>query len=118
MRIQGSNIAVEGGEYVVNRQSTDKNLGLLGYINSQRRELDSNDLHTFFSTPFPRYQRPEFTSMFEEGGQVPISPMSDNSDVERLLAGMQNLKIDSHVSVTDINTVQQNMVRVDEWTGI
>ena len=56
--------------------------------------------------------------MFEEGGQVPISPMSDNSDVERLLAGMQNLKIDSHVSVTDINTVQQNMVRVDEWTGI
>ena len=27
-------------------------------------------------------------------------------------------KIESRVSVTDINTVQENMVKVDEWVGL
>jgi len=117
MRIEGTNIEVEGGEYVVNRKSTEKNLPLLRYINGERRELRANDLSGFFSVSTPRFQRPAYMSVFEDGGQVPVMPETSSPDVERLLAGMENIKIEPKVSVTDINTVQQQMVKIDEWTG-
>lgn len=120
MRIQGTNIEVEGGEYVVNREATNKNLGLINYINSQRRELDSNDLHTFFgqSITTPTFSPPSFMAEMQRGGHIPsFEPNVDITNSE-LLEGMSKIKIEPRVSVTDINTVHENMVKVDEWTGL
>lgn len=120
MRIMGSNIEVEGGEYVVNRKSTKKNLGLIDYINSQNKELTSSDINSYFSQPFdtPTFTPSPFIQIMQDGGQVPMLPMQSSTDVERLLAGMQQIKLESRVSVTDINTVQDNIVKVDEWVGL
>jgi hypothetical protein len=72
MRIEGTNMEVEGGEYVVNRISTDKNLGLVKYINEQCRELKPNDLNAFFSRSSQGLQ-PFFKRMLADGGQLPVN---------------------------------------------
>ena len=115
MRVEGTNIEVEGGEYVINRQSTAKNLGLLEYINSQRRELTSADLGTFFSSK--SFESP-FKKMFETGGQLPPINTSVNVDNEILIDAIKSLKIEPKVSVTDINNAQGNLVEVNNWTGL
>lgn len=117
MQIEGTNIEVEGGEYVVNRTSTERNLGLIRYINSQRRELKPTDLNNYF-TSSQRVAEPQFRRMFEEGGQLPVINNSVNVDNEHLIAAIQSMKIEPRVSVTDINTVQASMVSVNEWTGM
>ena len=119
MRILGSNIEVEGGEYVVNRKTTQKNLGLMDYINSQDRALTPSDISSYFNQPLaaPSLAPSPFAEMMQPMS-APSLPMKDSADVERLLAGMQQIKLESRVSVTDINTVQENMVKVDEWVGL
>lgn len=116
MRIEGTNIEVEGGEYVVNRESTRKNIELIQYINRQRRELGSDDLNNFFTSPTPN-QRTPFLSVLEEGGRFPMMPLSSNFDAE-ILQAVKGINLQPRVSVTDINTVQEQMARVDEWTGL
>ncbi len=115
MRIMGSNVEVEGGEYVINKQSTSKNLGLLEYINGERRGLRYSDMNTFFGqTP----STPSFlTQMMNEPSVVPQLPMKDSVDTQ-ILSAIERINFQPRVSVTDINTVHDNMVKVDEWTGL
>lgn len=117
MRIEGSNIEVEGGEYVVNRESTAKNINLIKYINSQRRELKPVDLTSFFSKSSQGFE-PSFSRIMAQGGQLPAFNTSVNMDNDQLIEAIQSIKIEPRVAVTDINTVQDNMVRVDSWTGM
>ena len=116
MPILGSNVEVEGGEYVVNKQSTSKNLGLLEYINGERRGLGYMDMNTYFgeqSVP------PSFlTQMMNEPSVVPQLPMNESVDTNRILSAIDSINFQPRVSVTDINTVHDNMVKVDEWTGL
>lgn len=115
MPILGSNVEVEGGEYVVNKQSTSKNLGLLEYINGERRGLGYMDMNTYFgeqSVP------PSFlTQMMNEPSVVPQLPMKDSVE-SQILNAIERINFQPRVSVTDINTVHDNMVKVDEWTGL
>ena len=118
MRIEGTNIEVEGGEYVVNRESTSKNLGLVRYINSQRKELTPSDINNFFSKTSQGYE-PPFRKYFEAGGQltppvidVPTEGMSN----EDLLKAIKSINM--KVAVTDIMRVQDEMAQVDGWSGI
>lgn len=116
MRIEGTNIEVEGGEYVVNRESTRKNIGLISYINKQRRALDSEDIHSYFSSPMPS-QRASFLNVLEEGGQVPMMPVSNNIESE-ILHAVREINFQPRVAVTDIHHAQQQMTQVDEWVGM
>lgn len=116
MRIEGTNIEVEGGEYVINRRSTAKNLALLEYINSSDRPLRPIELMSVTQNPMTMPN--QIKHSLESGGQIPIMPTLDNTDVDRLLVGMQNIKIEPRVSVTDINAVQDQIVKLDEWIGI
>lgn len=118
MRVEGTNIEVEGGEYVVNRRSTARNMDLLRYINSERRALDADDLNNFFSSSTPTAHRPAFMTMLEDGGQVPMIASAVDINNRDLLEGIQRIKIEPRVAVTDINNVTQQMTQVDEWTGI
>lgn len=115
MRIMSSNVEVEGGEYVVNKQSTRKNLGLLEYINGERRGLGYSDMNTFFG------QTPStssfLTQMMNEPSVVPQLPIKDSVD-SQILSAIERINFQPRVSVTDINTVHDNMVKVDEWTGL
>jgi len=117
MRVEGTNIEVEGGEYVINRESTSKNLGLIKYINSQRRELRPTDLSSFFSKSSQGFE-PPFKRMFETGGMLPPIENSVNIDNESLVEAIQSIKIEPKVAVTDINNAQDSLVAVDNWTGL
>lgn len=117
MRIEGTNMEVEGGEFVVNRISTDKNLGLVKYINEQKRELKPNDLNSFFSRSSQGLQ-PTFKSMLADGGQLPVIEPTNNIDNESLIQAIKSIKIESKVAVTDIHKVEDNMVSVNGWSGV
>jgi len=117
MRIEGTNIEVEGGEYVVNRESTAKNIGLIRYINTQRRELTPNDISGYFSTGINRYE-PPFKRMFETGGQLPNIENNVTIDNDALIEAIESIHIEPRVSVTDINTVQNEIVSIDDWTDL
>lgn len=117
MRIEGTNIEVEGGEYVVNRESTNKNLGLVRYINSQRRKLTPTDLNGFFSRPLPNFE-PPFRKHFEAGGEIPAIESPDTLSNEMLVDAIKAIRIEPKVAVTDILRVQDEMTQVDGWSGI
>lgn len=117
LRIEGTNIEVEGGEYVVNRESTDKNMGLIRYINSQRRELTPSDISSFFARTSQGFE-PPFGRAFESGGQLPAVTAPDNVDNETLVEAIRSIRIEPRVAVSDINRVQDEMVSVDNWVGL
>lgn len=117
MRIEGTNMEVEGGEYVVNRESTSKNLGLVRYINSERRELKPADIESFFARSSQGFE-PSFRRMFEDGGQLPAVDPNSSIDNEALIYAIKNIRIEPRVAVTDIHKVQDTMVSVDGWTGV
>ena len=117
MRIEGTNMEVEGGEYVVNRVSTNKNLGLVKYINEQRRELSPSDLNTYFSRS-SQMAEPSFKRMFADGGQLPAINNTVNIDNDNLIKAIQSIRIEPKVAVTDIAKVQDSMVSVDGWAGV
>ena len=117
MRIEGTNMEVEGGEFVVNRVSTDKNLRLVKYINEQRRELKPKDLDAFFARSSQGLE-PSFKRMFAQGGQLPTIEPATNVDNDSLIKAIQAIKIEPKVAVTDIHRAQDNMVSVSGWSGV
>lgn len=117
MRVEGTNIEVEGGEYVVNRESTNKNIGLVKYINSQRRTLGPNDLSSFFSKSAQSFE-PPFKKMFADGGRLPAIENTVSIDNDALVDAIQGIKIEPKVSVVDINKAQNNLVNIDDIVGM
>jgi myosin heavy subunit len=117
MRIEGTNMEVEGGEYVINRESTSKNLRLVRYINSQRKELTPIDMSNFFTKTTQGYE-PPFRHQFESGGQLPSINTSSTINNEALIDAIKSIKINSKVAVTDIHRAQESMVNVTGWAGV
>lgn len=116
MRIEGTNIEVEGGEYVVNRESTNKNLGLLQHINSKKRELSLNDISSYFSSPNSSME--SVRSSFASGGQLPVVENSIIIDNGAVVDAIESLDIKPVVSVVDIARGQSMSVKVEDITGI
>jgi len=117
MRIEGTNMEVEGGEYVINRESTDKNIGLIRYINTERRQLTPADINAFFASKAHSFE-PSFRHAFAQGGQLPVIETPANIDNDSLVKAIQSIKIEPKVAVTDIHKVQDNMVSVSGWSGV
>lgn len=122
MRIEGTNIEVEGDEYVVNRTSTRKNLGLLEYINRQRRSLSHADLDTYFSRT-GQGQGTHGTSMkkmYEEGGQLTNLELMGNDNVstdDKILDAIARINFRPVVSVVDIADAQNNITEIKDIVG-
>ena len=116
MRIEGTNIEVEGGEYVINRESTSKNLGLVRYINSQRKEITATDMTGFFAKASQGFELP-FQREFAAGGLLPTVEAPDSTDNDALIKAIKSIKIESKVAVTDIIRAQEDAVQVDRWSG-
>lgn len=117
MRIEGTNMEVEGGEYIINRESTGKNLGLIRYINAERRQLTPSDINTFFDSRARGFES-SFRQAFEQGGQLPVIEPVSNIDNESLIQAIKTIKIEPKVAVTDIHKVQDSMVSVSGWSGV
>lgn len=115
MKIQGTNMEVEGGEYVTNRTSTSANLPLLEYINSNRRTLTKDDLIKFYDNGKTTLINRQMQTKFEEGGQLPQLSV----DVKSLMNNVQAQQDDRPlvVSVVDIVNQTENLRQVRVLAG-
>lgn len=115
MKIQGTNMEVEGGEYVTNRTSTSANLPLLEYINSNRRTLTKDDLVKFYDNGKTTLINRPMQAKFEEGGQLP--QLSVNVKDLMSNAQAQNEQQTPVVSVVDIINAMDNVQQVRVLAG-
>ncbi len=123
MRIEGSNIEVEGDEFVVNRISTRKNLGLIEYINTQRRELSPADLTSYFTRngQSNTVQQHTIKHMYEEGGQLTNLEVIDSAtvpDSDKILEAISRINFQPVVSVVDIANTQNSITQIKDIAGI
>lgn len=79
--------------------------------------MNADDIHAFLSTSRPHLVQPQWSHSFEQGGQIPSMPAQQGMDVQ-ILAAIERIDLQPRVSVTDINHVQEQMARVDDWVGM
>ena len=115
MKIQGTNMEVEGGEYVTNRTSTSANLPLLEYINSNRRTLTKDDLIKFYDNGKTTLINRQMQTKFEEGGQLPQLSVNVKDLISNAQA--QNEQQTPVVSVVDIINAMDNVQQVRVLAG-
>lgn len=102
-RIQGTNIEVEGGEYVVNKESTAANSRLIDFINNTRSTITAADLVGVVPG--------------DTNTPVIINNQSNGLDYEALADAMANIHIEPKVAVTDIMDAEDTVVNVRDLAG-
>ena len=110
-------IEVEGNEYVINKNTTMKNLPLLEYINSQRRPLTKEDLVNFYDDKKGNRLITKSIGKFADGGQLPSGVTQ--ADLRRLInyqAEEDNRPI--VVSVVDIVNATDDLREVQALAGV
>lgn len=100
-RIQGTNIEVEGGEFVINKASTAANTELLSFINNARGAVSMADLAGVIP-----------------GNNVPviINEISQTPE-DRILEAISNIEFSPVVSVVDIIDTTDEVVTVRDLSG-
>lgn len=110
MRIQGTNIEVEGGEYVVNKKSTKKYLPLLQAINEEGRTAS-------YKKPIASHQMMKYAS----GGEINYQRIDNNLgtlDTNKVIqSSIGEIEMHPVVSVVDINKGQKNLTQVRQMAG-
>lgn len=117
-RIQGTNIEVEGGEYVVNKHSTRENKGLVSFINSTRRRITLPDVAEYFKAPMT--SNPGMAGLkFADGGELPTIETTVNNgvDYEALSDAMSNVVFRPQVAVTDIINATNDLNDIVDLSG-
>lgn len=119
--VGNTGIEVEGNEYVVNKNTTMKNLPLLEYINSQRRPITREDLVNFYDDRKGRsLVSRNITNKYADGGQLQAqqNPLN-NADLRRLINYQQ--EEDTRpivVSVVDIVNATDDLREVQALAGV
>ena len=118
--VLGGRASIEGGEFITNRVTTEKNVDLLEYINSKKKRIDISDLIDFYNSGngVRRGISTVSKARFEDGGAIPT--LSTDFDInDRLLDAMDyynNRPV--VVSVVDINNKQADVRRVQALAGL
>jgi len=124
MRIEGTNIEVEGDEFVVNRDSTRKNLGLIDFINRNRRELSPDDIKAYYMQSGKQQvvvNHQVMRHMYEDGGILTdldaASGASSQQMNEKILEAIGRINFKPVVSVVDITNAQQTITGLQKSVG-
>lgn len=104
-KIEGTNIEVEGGEWVINRNSSAKYNDLLEAINND----NTDKVRTMTGLKFA------------DGGQLDIEAVDNTlqsvSVEAQMLRAIEGIDMHPVVSVVDINKGQKNLARVQSYAG-
>jgi hypothetical protein len=115
--VGNTGIEVEGKEYIVNKRSTAKNLGLIDYINRSDKRLDITDIMDYFNSTASRSVK-GFKTRYADGGELPT--LSDNVEVvnpsQTVIFNQDDRPI--WVSVKDINDAQARVRNVQVLAGM
>lgn len=119
--VGNTGIEVEGNEYIVNKNTTMKNLPLLEYINSQRRPLTKEDLSNFYDDKKGRsLVNRNVTNRYADGGQLQVQQNPLNTADLRKLINYQQEE-DTRpivVSVVDIVNASDDLREVQALAGV
>jgi hypothetical protein len=122
MRIEGTNIEVEGDEFVVNRESTRKNLGLINYINRNRKELSPTDINSYFTNSGQTSSGNLLPTrrMYEDGGKLTNLEVIDSITAptdDKILDAIARINFRPVVSVVDISNAQNRVTQIKDIAG-
>lgn len=113
VKVGNSGVEVEGGEFVTNRRTTDKNLPLLEFINASHRRLTLNDFDDYFNGKVKKnFSR--IGSKFANGGKLP--QLSSNDRLLRSLIAYSERP--TVVQVVDIINETENLNKVKVLAGL
>lgn len=114
--VGNTGIEVEGNEYVVNKKSTQANLPLIDYINSNRRKLTRDDLINFFDNGKQGLINKGIRTKFADGGQLPEVGEIDVKSLINYEPEQDNQVI--QVQVVDIINAVDNVRQVQTMAGL
>lgn len=114
--VGNTGIEVEGNEYVVNKKSTQANLPLIDYINSNRRKLTRDDLINFFDNGKQGLINKGIRTKFADGGQLPEVGEIDVKSLINYEPEQDNRIV--QVQVVDIINAVDNVRQVQTMAGL
>lgn len=114
--VGNTGIEVEGNEYVVNKKSTQANLPLIDYINSNRRKLTREDLVNFFDNGKNGLINKSVKNRYAEGGVLPEVGEIDVKSLINYEPEQDNRPI--QVQVVDIINASENVRQVQTMAGL
>lgn len=114
MKVEGTNIEVEGNEYVINKQTTMQNLPLITYINSRKKRITLDDMEDFFNSRKAYSKKSRNIPYLAEGGQI----TAPSTDIKKQIDNVQKDQAPIYVSVVDIERVQNNLNNVRRMAGV
>lgn len=117
-RIEDTNIEVEGGEWVINRKSSQKYDSLLRSINDDNVGLVQKQVEIIRERRIINNGQPV---RFADGGQIntlaATRAVRDNNDIQAITDLIKQIDFEPTVSVVDINRKNKNLVRVQQYAG-
>lgn len=120
VKVLGGRAEVEGGEYITNRITTQKNIDILDYINGKHKRLTLDDFVDFYGGSKVRNSIISSTPkrMFEEGGVLPTlrNDYDINDSMLSALEYYNNRPV--VVSVVDIIDKEVDVKRVQTLAGL
>ena len=119
--VGNTGIFVEGQEYVIRRESTMPNLGLLEFINEKKRKINLNDIIDFYGGDVKKNIKSISPKrVFADGGVLNIPTISNDIDInDRLISAMEAYaERPYYVAVTDIEDKMSQMNQVRTLAGL
>lgn len=133
MRVEGTNIEVEGGEYVVNKKSTTKYINLIEAINEDNpvkvrrlsNRFENGGVMGKPTTIINNYNHAPLVSSsirkFADGGQLnygqSVAAIERNSDAYRVTEALNNMNFEPVVAVRDIVRKTNDVAKVVDLAG-
>lgn len=133
MRVEGTNIEVEGGEYVINKKSTTKYINLIEAINEDNpvkvrrlsNRFENGGVMGKPTTIINNYNHAPLVSSsirkFADGGQLnygqSVAAIERNSDAYRVTEALNNMNFNPVVSVVDIQKKTNSLTKVKDLAG-
>lgn len=118
-RIEGTNIEVEGQEWVINRKSSQKYDTLLRAINEDNVGLVRKQIEVIRERRI--VNNTNQIAKFATGGQIntltATNAVKENNEIAAITELIKTIDFQPTVSVVDINKVNKRLVRVQDLSG-
>lgn len=120
VKVLGGHAEVEGGEYITNKVTTEKNVELLEFVNSKKKKLNLDDMIEFYSGKKVKAAIASTSpkAKYADGGQIPML-RSDITLNDRMLQAFEDYSNrPTVVSVVDILDGTQRVNDVQVMAGL
>lgn len=117
IKVLGGSVEIEGGEFVTNRITTEKNVELLDFINSKKRQVSLDDLISFYGGAKVKNNIKSIRTSFAQGGQIPtLRPIDISSQLVTAMESYSNRPV--VVSVQEIIDRSNDVREVQVLAGV